>query len=695
MILSPILGLKKPEASDAVKRADFNFNWDILDAHTHDLATMTGVAPIAKGGTGGGDAATARANLGANDASNLTTGIMNSARLPVVPVIKGGTGAVDAASARSNIGAASTDAATTSANGLMSAADKAKLDGVATNANNYSHPNSGVGAGTYRKLTVNAQGHVTAANNDTVGVTEGGTGGIDASTARSNLGVPPTSHTDTVGAYGKASASEFGHIMLGSALPSAPGTANAGTDNGKSAREDHVHPVQTSVTGNAGTATKLQTARNINGVPFNGTADITLGTLEPIEIPESADMNDYTTTGVYFCPANATVATLSNCPTSSAFYLFVGKHAGTYQQFVEFVTTAPKVYFRNRYGSTWGAFYRQYTTADVPTSVSGNAGTATKLATARTIAITGGATASGVSFDGSGNISLSVTALDISKANAGTLPITRGGTGATDAATARTNLGITLSNLGAAASSHSHAAGDITSGTLPLTRGGTGQTTAAGVRNALGLGNTTGAVPVANGGTGQTTAAGIRNSLGLGNTTGAVPVANGGTGGADAATARSNLGAAAASHVHTASDVTSGTLPVTRGGTGQTSTAGIRNTLGLGNTTGAVPVANGGTGATSASAALTALGARRGSLWADSIAADSYKDIQVTFSPALPAAPLVAVSIMCASGANKNYAKIGAAVLSGSATTTGFTVRIFNDHSSALSPGIQWVAMIP
>ena len=34
---------------------------------------------------------------------------------------------------------------------------------------------------------------------------------------------------------------------------------------------------QTSVTGNAGTATKLATARNINGVPFDGTADVTIG----------------------------------------------------------------------------------------------------------------------------------------------------------------------------------------------------------------------------------------------------------------------------------------------------------------------------------------------------------------------------------------------------------------------------------
>jgi len=59
----------------------------------------------------------------------------------------------------------------------------------------------------------------------------------------------------------------------------------------------------------------------------------------------------------------------------------------------------------------------------------GNAATATKLATTRLFSVTGGATAGGVSFDGSGNVALNVTALDVSKATAGTLPVARGGTG--------------------------------------------------------------------------------------------------------------------------------------------------------------------------------------------------------------------------------------------------------------------------
>lgn len=73
--------------------------------------------------------------------------------------------------------------ATTSAAGLMSKDDKTKLNGIASSANNYSHPNSGVTAGTnynsnqtpsfggtfnIPKLTYNAQGHVTASANSTV-----------------------------------------------------------------------------------------------------------------------------------------------------------------------------------------------------------------------------------------------------------------------------------------------------------------------------------------------------------------------------------------------------------------------------------------------------------------------------------------------------------------------------------------------
>lgn len=108
----------------------------------------------------------------------------------------------------------------------------------------------------------------------------------------------------------------------------------------------------------------------------------------------------------------------------------------------------------------------------------------------------------------------------------GTLPIAKGGTGGTTASDARTNLEITPSNIGAAAENHVHSMDDITSGTLPISQGGTGATNASDARTALGAAASThghnvndlsGTVSIAKGGTGATTAAGARTALGLDN----------------------------------------------------------------------------------------------------------------------------------------------------------------------------------
>ena len=57
------------------------------------------------------------------------------------------------------------------------------------NVEKYTHPNSGVTAGTYRSVTVNAQGHVTGGSNPTLAIADGGTGATTASAALISLGI--------------------------------------------------------------------------------------------------------------------------------------------------------------------------------------------------------------------------------------------------------------------------------------------------------------------------------------------------------------------------------------------------------------------------------------------------------------------------------------------------------------------------
>lgn len=81
---------------------------------------------------------------------------------------------------------------------------------------------------------------------------------------------------------GKAASSHGTHVTYSTTAPSAPGTASAGS-SATVARSDHVHPVQTSVSGNAGTATKLATARTVSlsgdvtgSVSFDGSKDVSI-----------------------------------------------------------------------------------------------------------------------------------------------------------------------------------------------------------------------------------------------------------------------------------------------------------------------------------------------------------------------------------------------------------------------------------
>ena len=149
----------------------------------------------------------------------------------------------------------------------------------------------------------------------------------------------------TPSSIGAAASSHGTHVSYSTTTPKVAGTGAVGSESSV-ARGDHVHPAQTTVSGNAGSATKLQTARNINGTAFDGTANITTaqwGNARNIYISDS----DGTNTGAAVSVNGSANATL--------------KLPGT-----------------------------------IKATLSGNASTATKLAAARTI--------NGTNFDGSANI---------------------------------------------------------------------------------------------------------------------------------------------------------------------------------------------------------------------------------------------------------------------------------------------------
>jgi len=145
--------------------------------------------------------------------------------------------------------------------------------------------------------------------------------------------------------------------------------------------------------------------------------DITSGTFAAARMPAY--------TGDVTSAAGGTVNTLA------ASGVIAGSYGASANATIAFGGTiaVPKVTVDGK-GRVTGAETYTLTLPAAPTSVPGNAGTATKLATARTLTI--GAT--GKSFDGSAN------------------------------------AGWTLEEIGAAAISHLHAAGDITSGTFAAAR---------------------------------------------------------------------------------------------------------------------------------------------------------------------------------------------------------------------------------
>ena len=200
----------------------------------------------------------------------------------------------------------------------------------------------------------------------------------------SDIGAAPTSHGD--------------HVTYSKTSPSAPGTASAGSAANVS-RGDHVHPLQTTISGNAGTATKLQTARTLTigntGKSFNGSTNVSWSLSEIGALPTAGG----TMTG------NMTFAevTSTSYPANSSKITWNGSTDGA--DIYYRVTASDKgqlvLNLRDDADATIGIALNGSvkTTFDTNGYYSGKANQANSLATARKIGK--------ASFNGTANIALS------------------------------------------------------------------------------------------------------------------------------------------------------------------------------------------------------------------------------------------------------------------------------------------------
>lgn len=308
-----------------------------------------------------------------------------------------------------------------------------EFDGTANVTLNLTIPENGVTAGTYSKVTVNSKGFVTSGAN----LAESDIPTLDKSKI-SGLGTAATKNVGTssgnvveVGSDGKISSDLIPSVAITDifTVDSEAAMLQCNAQKGDIAIRSDVNKSYILSQTPATTLENWTELKSPTGGVLSVNGKTGAVTLTPADIGATdtkVTTNEQGTNKVYLSGTTSG----SGTATGEQYY-----NADVY---VESDGTLVAPTFRGDLDGNANTA----TTANTAATCTGNAATATKLSAQRTIGISGGVTGTATGFDGSGNITIPVTAISPSYLS-GAVPITKGGTGATTAANAVSNLGFT------------------------------------------------------------------------------------------------------------------------------------------------------------------------------------------------------------------------------------------------------------
>lgn len=292
---SAAIAYSKLALSNSIVNADINASAAIADSKLATIATAgkvsnsattatsanTASAIVARDASGNFSAGTITATFSGNgasltslNASNLGSGTVPDARFPAtLPAISGAN--------LTNLNASNLSTGTVAT---------ARLGTGTANSTTFLR-----GDGSWQSIPGGGDALTSSPLSQFAATTSAQLAGVISDETGSGALVFATSPTLVTPTLGAATATSINGVTItngGSGALTVTGTASvSGTNTGD----------QTNITGNAGTATTLQTARNINGVSFNGSADITVtaaaGTLTGATLAAGVTASSLTSVG--------------------------------------------------------------------------------------------------------------------------------------------------------------------------------------------------------------------------------------------------------------------------------------------------------------------------------------------------------------------------------------------------------------